>query len=83
MNTKAVTFREYDPRDYLLKRDNIVAALVECIRDNDLAGFIEVILAYLEAMHRSMSPGEKNKSHINQAIDLIDLLNKTRLAASK
>ena len=47
--TKSIVFKEYDPLKNLLNKEHIAAALIECIEDNDPEGFVEVIIAHLEA----------------------------------
>ncbi len=45
-----VIFHPFDPLEYLLNKQHIANALLECIRNNDPESFIEVMSAYVEAL---------------------------------
>jgi hypothetical protein len=46
---------EWDPNEALLDRDHIGRALSECLKENDIKGFVEIIKIYLSALRRASS----------------------------
>lgn len=44
---------EHDPLKYLLDEDNIARTILECLKNNDPQGVIEVIEIYLNALNKA------------------------------
>ena len=45
--------KEHDPLEYLLDEDNIARGILECLKNNDPEGVIEIFKIYLDALNKS------------------------------
>lgn len=53
VNLDESEFTEHDPFEFLLNRDNIIKAIKECVKENDLDGVMEMVRIYRQAVRCS------------------------------